>query len=302
MWFKVRDITIDLFSVSHSRIEQSTSSPSSLGSVLVTKSPCLHPGDFRKLEAVDVFELRDSMRDCIVFSTQGKRPNFHECAGSDLDGDQYWVYWGDELKIDNVAQPLPYTPAQKVTVSAVTNDMIVEHFLDTLIDKAPGVIANTHCVIADKDPKGTSSEACKDCAILFARAIDARKTGENINMSRIKQFKEKYCQTYPAWMMKFDKPVMENPPSNSINEILFRKAVQARIRYQDFEDVLRPLPNVTRQQSDCILELNDDTENPEKELGPCALCCAGIFALIGLGLSFLLVYLAYYVIKKVLSH
>jgi RNA-dependent RNA polymerase len=136
--------------------------------VLVTKNPCLHPGDIRKLKAVSVPELESCMRDCIVFSVDGSRPNCNEMAGSDLDGDQYWVYWGDEFKIDDEFDPLSYPPAKKSLVDRVTNELIVDHALDTFTDSTPGMIANTHKAIADKFPSGTHSTECKECAMLFA--------------------------------------------------------------------------------------------------------------------------------------
>ena len=40
--------------------------------VVVTKNPCLHPGDVRILKAVDVPALHH-MVDCIVFPQKGKR-------------------------------------------------------------------------------------------------------------------------------------------------------------------------------------------------------------------------------------
>lgn len=53
------------------------------GPVLVTKNPSLHPGDVRKLEAVDVTALHH-IKDCIVFPAQGKRPHPDEMAGNVL--------------------------------------------------------------------------------------------------------------------------------------------------------------------------------------------------------------------------
>ncbi|CAF4811566.1 unnamed protein product, partial [Rotaria sp. Silwood2] len=58
------------------------------GTVLVTKNPCLHPGDIRKIKVVYVPKLQSCIRDGIVFSTNGHRPSFNEMAGADLDGDQ----------------------------------------------------------------------------------------------------------------------------------------------------------------------------------------------------------------------
>ncbi|KAL1487437.1 hypothetical protein MTO96_046546 [Rhipicephalus appendiculatus] len=50
------------------------------GTVLVTKCPCLHPGDVRKFTAIDVPELHHVI-DCIVFPADGPRPHPDEMAG-----------------------------------------------------------------------------------------------------------------------------------------------------------------------------------------------------------------------------
>ena len=50
-------------------------------SVVVTRNPCLHPGDVRELEAVDVYELHHLV-DCIVFPQNGPRPHPNEMAGN----------------------------------------------------------------------------------------------------------------------------------------------------------------------------------------------------------------------------
>lgn len=54
--------------------------------VLVSRNPCLHPGDLRKLKAVNIPQL-SHLTDCIVFSTMGKRPTADLMSGGDLDGD-----------------------------------------------------------------------------------------------------------------------------------------------------------------------------------------------------------------------
>ena len=54
--------------------------------VLVTRNPCLHPGDLQKFRVVDKPELAHLV-DCIVFSTRGKRPAADLMSGGDLDGD-----------------------------------------------------------------------------------------------------------------------------------------------------------------------------------------------------------------------
>jgi hypothetical protein len=55
--------------------------------VLVTRNPCLHPGDLQKFKAVDVPEF-SHLVDCIVFTARGKRPSADLMSGGDLDGDK----------------------------------------------------------------------------------------------------------------------------------------------------------------------------------------------------------------------
>lgn len=243
--------------------------------------PCLHPGDVRKLKAVSATALEPYIRDCIVFSVQGYRPNCHEMAGSDLDGDQYWVYWGNELEIENVVEPLLYPSAKKSVVDRVTNELIVDNVLEAFTNRIPGIIANTHKVIADKHPDGTRSNEAKECAKLFARAIDARKTGENIHLHLINQYKAQYCQTFPGWMMRFDKTPMD-PPSKSINEILYRKALQAWIHPDNYEDVIRPLPYAELPVESVAINMDQTMEqdSTEKEDGCCCKTICTIIILI----------------------
>lgn len=54
--------------------------------VLVTRNPCLHPGDMRKLMAIDRPQL-SHLKDCVVFSVKGNRPAADQMSGGDLDGD-----------------------------------------------------------------------------------------------------------------------------------------------------------------------------------------------------------------------
>lgn len=55
--------------------------------VLVTRNPCLHPGDLQKFKAVDIPEFAHLVG-CIVFTARGKRPSADLMSGGDLDGDK----------------------------------------------------------------------------------------------------------------------------------------------------------------------------------------------------------------------
>jgi RNA-dependent RNA polymerase len=69
-----------------------------LGKVAVTRNPCVHPGDIRVLEAVNVPELHHLV-DVIVFPVKGLRPHPDEIAGGDLDGDQYFVTYCNSFSL-----------------------------------------------------------------------------------------------------------------------------------------------------------------------------------------------------------
>ncbi|KAL3207766.1 hypothetical protein MRX96_039534 [Rhipicephalus microplus] len=78
-----------------------------VGDVIVTKNPCMHPGDLRKLTAVNVPQLHH-VRDCIVFPVKGDRPHPEEMAGSDLDGDEDSVLWYADLIFKTNCSPMHY--------------------------------------------------------------------------------------------------------------------------------------------------------------------------------------------------
>lgn len=56
--------------------------------VLIARNPRLHPGDLRKLKAVDKPEL-SHLSDCVGFSTRGPRPAADMMSSGDLDGDTW---------------------------------------------------------------------------------------------------------------------------------------------------------------------------------------------------------------------
>ncbi|CAF4749226.1 unnamed protein product [Rotaria sp. Silwood2] len=67
---------------------------------------------------------------------------------------------------------------------------------------------------------------------------------------------DKYCQIYPEWMMKFGTPKMD-PPSMSINEILHRKAQDAWIHPDNYNDTLRYFPVVQNPMNEITIDINE---------------------------------------------
>jgi RNA-dependent RNA polymerase len=64
---------------------------------MITMAPASSSsGDVRMLLAIDLPELRE-IRNALVFSPKGSRPEPSKMAGSDLDGDEYAVTWDRRL-------------------------------------------------------------------------------------------------------------------------------------------------------------------------------------------------------------
>lgn len=185
------------------------------GKVAVGKNPCVHPGDIRVLEAVDIPELRHLI-DCIVFPVQGPRPHPNEIAGSDLDGDEFWICWDIDLvthlspfepmhyieatsgQVANAVPLLPADPseAERHKRNATLLKNLKEYFFYyTRINKL-GLIANLHCALADKF--GATDVHCLQLAELHSRAVDAAKTGDNVEVPMA--LRAPLCGSKPHYM------------------------------------------------------------------------------------------------------
>ncbi|XP_039144790.1 probable RNA-dependent RNA polymerase 1 [Dioscorea cayenensis subsp. rotundata] len=170
------------------------------GRVIIAKNPCLHPGDIRVLQAVDVPNLHH-MVDCVVFPQKGKRPHPNECSGSDLDGDIYFVSWDPSLIPPSQDEPMDYYPAKPVILDHdVTIEEVQDYFVNYMLNDSLGIISNAHTVFADKKPLKARSEECLQLARLFSIAVDFPKTGVPAVIPP-----KLYVKEYPDFMEKQDK-------------------------------------------------------------------------------------------------
>ncbi|XP_054711022.1 uncharacterized protein LOC129220618 [Uloborus diversus] len=149
------------------------------GSVIVTKNPCLHPGDVRKLTAVDVPALHH-LRDCIVFPAQGKRPHPDEMAGSDLDGDEFVVLWYESLifkrkNYEPMQYPV-YTDNNLYKENIELSDML-KFFCQYIQNDTIGTFAHAHLVWADRLENGIFSKKCMSIAQRYPYVLDFAKHG-----------------------------------------------------------------------------------------------------------------------------
>jgi len=179
------------------------------GNILVTKNPCLHPGDIKILRAVSLKSQNFNnpnnfnnnplyhMINVIVFSSKGERPVQNEISGGDLDGDSYFVSWNRDLlksiKLKNIASmedPKNESEKSKLEKEIVKQEIkmkdIVNSYIEYMKNDTIAMIANYHIMLADKDlEKGAFNKECLRLANLFSIAIDAPKHGNFISIDQV---------------------------------------------------------------------------------------------------------------------
>jgi RNA-dependent RNA polymerase len=135
-----------------------------VGTVVMAKNPCLHPGDVRILEAVDVPELHHLV-DCLVFPKKGKRPHANEASGSDLDGDIFFVTWDEKLVPPGKRNctPMDYSPAEAKQLPREVLPHVSKNILAMFLIITQGFFQCNLRTVADK-PSGESQT--RTCLIL----------------------------------------------------------------------------------------------------------------------------------------
>ncbi|KAG9526866.1 RNA-directed RNA polymerase, partial [Aureobasidium melanogenum] len=156
--------------------------------VIITRSPALHPGDIRIVEAVDVPE--DSplkyLRNCVVFSQHGNRDLPSQLSGGDLDGDLYNVIFEPTLMPQrDIAPPADYprVPGLELDREVTIQDMS-SFFVEFMETDQLGQICTRHLQIADQEPMGVFDAACIELASMASTAVDFSKTGIAVSMDR----------------------------------------------------------------------------------------------------------------------
>ncbi|KAF8400643.1 hypothetical protein HHK36_013942 [Tetracentron sinense] len=189
------------------------------GIVAIAKNPCLHPGDVRILEAVDMPGLQHLV-DCLVFPQKGDRPHSNEASGSDLDGDLYFVTWDENLIPPSKKSSLPmeYAAVEAKKLPRPVNHLdIIDFFTKNMVNESLGTICNAHVVHADLSEYGALDEKCIKLAELAATAVDFPKTGKLVTMPQYLKPK-----MYPDFMGKAE---FQTYRSNKILGKLYRKII-----------------------------------------------------------------------------
>ncbi|GFZ17486.1 RNA-dependent RNA polymerase 2 [Actinidia rufa] len=194
-----------------------------IGKVLVTKNPCLHPGDIRVLDAVYEVTLEEKgLVDCIIFPQKGERPHPNECSGGDLDGDLYFISWDETIVPTNVVTPMDYTGRRpRIMDHDVTLEEIQKFFVDYMINDTLGTISTAHLIHSDREPTKALSPKCLQLATLHSMAVDFAKTGAPAEMPKFLKPKE-----FPDFMERVDKPTYT---SHGVLGKLYRATINSTV-------------------------------------------------------------------------
>ena len=173
---------------------------------VVAKCPCLHPGDIRVLnfkkynkndESTKKYEIFHKYENVIIFPSKGKRPHPDECSGSDLDGDNYFIFYDDDLIPKELFEPMSYLVDKKEPkkdVAFTIND-VIQYFAEYTNLNNLGLIGDAHLALSDQ--LGAQSPICIQIAKKFSKAVDAPKTGDKVILSE-----EETPKMFPHYMGK----------------------------------------------------------------------------------------------------
>ena len=89
--------------------------------VMVVRNPCYYPGDIRVLKLVKNRPQYDYLSDCIVFPTRGSRPHADESSGGDLDGDEFFVSWDQDLIPPCIYRSAPFDYSSRSPLVVIPN-------------------------------------------------------------------------------------------------------------------------------------------------------------------------------------
>jgi RNA-dependent RNA polymerase len=171
------------------------------GICIIARNPSLHPGDIRVVRAVDKPSLHH-LRNVVVLPQTGDRDLGNMCSGGDLDGDDYWIIWDQDLIPKDWNHPamdftaiLPHRVKDVVTVKEMT-----DFFVNYMKNDNLGTIAHAHLAAADHGEFGVKDPKCKfgfssppiiqltsagiALAQLHSQAVDFNKSGVPAVMPR----------------------------------------------------------------------------------------------------------------------
>ncbi|KAI0717592.1 RdRP-domain-containing protein [Cerioporus squamosus] len=167
--------------------------------VIVARIPSYHPGDIRRLRAVDRPELRHH-RNCIVFPATAPHSVPDTMSSGDLDGDKYFVTWDPSLLPPREAPPLNRAPPLSAGPAPATSTMpprqlsdmpsaAVNTFMQLKFNALMGRMANEWSRQVESSPQLANAPYPLELVPLIEAAFDIMKSGEDFARLRAR-FKE----------------------------------------------------------------------------------------------------------------
>ena len=213
----------------------------------VAKCPCLHPGDIRVLTfkkyneddpSTEKYKIFNQYENVIIFPSKGKRPHPNECSGSDLDGDNYFIFYDEDLVPRKMFEPMDYSVEKKKEPSKVkfTINDVIQYFAEYTNLNNLGIIGDAHLAISDKD--SAKSKLAIKIAEKFSKAVDAPKTGDKVVLDE-----DETPKKFPHYM---GKPLNKSYHSTSvlgklydkIEEIMQKRINKKQININTFDEDL----------------------------------------------------------------
>ncbi|ELP91216.1 RNA-dependent RNA polymerase, putative [Entamoeba invadens IP1] len=170
--------------------------------LLAVKFPATHPGDFLLLRNVCenvLFERKRGyerlayLKDVIVFSSKGYRPDPNKMAGGDLDGDEYLVIWNPLFlpKLGKKSHPPANYDFEETHLERFLEYNDMKHaFVSQLYSKYVLAQIST-CHKKACMSLGMQDEISKALSQLISVAVDAPKTGAEIDSGEINELVER---------------------------------------------------------------------------------------------------------------
>ena len=169
------------------------------GVCILARNPSLHPGDMRVVRAVNNPKLHHH-KNVVVFPQTGDRDIPSMCSGGDLDGDDYFISWDEQL-IPRLHEwnhdPLDHGCARPKKVDVVTEGQVKDFFVQHMKHDALGRIAHAWLAQADQSNEGPKNETCKKLAALHSTAVDFPKSGNPAEQGLLKRLRPR---KYPHYL------------------------------------------------------------------------------------------------------
>lgn len=146
---------------------------------IITKCPCIHPGDIRIVTFVDNYDIYSKYPNTLIFNTRGNRPLPDQISNSDLDGDCYFIIYDDDI-IQNIEMkdPSNFKSGEIKEKLNIGFEDIIEYFCHFSLKNNLGLVADTHLSISDASKNLCNDEKSIELTEKYYMALDAPKTGK----------------------------------------------------------------------------------------------------------------------------